>query len=95
MGTPQDSTPGVWDVGFYGQVLDPPPAIGRFESDVHLSQNLSGDGAGVHFRGFVGRQREWGDAFASAWEMLSLLGLPESERAEMGDCTEVVVGVFL
>lgn len=98
VGTPQDSTPGVWDTKYYREVYNnnpPVSGVGRFESDVNLSRNLSKEGVGVHFRGFVDRQAEWGDAFARAWERLSLLGVEERGRGEMGDCTEVVGRAFL
>lgn len=37
-GDPQDSTPGIWDVLFYSQVLDGgPPRVFQFESDINLS----------------------------------------------------------
>ena len=36
---PQDSTPGVWDVLFYGQTLNKsvPPRVVKFPSDIGLS----------------------------------------------------------
>lgn len=37
-GDPQDSTPGIWDVLFYSQVLNgAPPRVFQFESDINLS----------------------------------------------------------
>jgi hypothetical protein len=41
-GDPQDSTPGVWDVKFYGETIDspkPPKRIFKFPSDVALAQH--------------------------------------------------------
>jgi hypothetical protein len=40
-GAPQDSTPGVWDVKFYGETLsaNPPKVVFKFPSDVALSQH--------------------------------------------------------
>lgn len=40
-GDPQDSTPGVWDVLFYGQTLDAkaPKRVFKFQSDVYLSKD--------------------------------------------------------
>lgn len=38
-GDPQDSTPGIWDVRFYSEVLNgAPPRVFTFPSDVALSQ---------------------------------------------------------
>lgn len=38
-GDPQDSTPGIWDILFYSQVLNgAPPRVFMFPSDINLSQ---------------------------------------------------------
>lgn len=39
-GDPQDSTPGVWDVLFYKQILGTaPPRVFKFQSDINLSKD--------------------------------------------------------
>jgi manganese peroxidase len=40
-GDPQDTTPGVWDVAYYGQTLDlnAPKRIFKFESDINLAND--------------------------------------------------------
>lgn len=51
-GDPQDSSPGVWDVLFYSQVLDPratPPRVFRFESDINLSRAPETTGEWLNF----------------------------------------------
>lgn len=57
VGKPQDSTPDVWDVNFYGETLDPnATAIGKFPSDVSLSQDPRTSGVWKQFAGKGGQQ---------------------------------------
>ena len=53
-GTPQDSTPGRWDVTYYEQTYNPPPGVSRFESDINLSDRTTA--VGQQFSGFVRNQ---------------------------------------
>ncbi|KAI5359093.1 putative hem peroxidase, carbohydrate-binding WSC, hem peroxidase superfamily [Septoria linicola] len=93
-GTPQDTTPGLWDVAYYNETYFPPPGIGRFDSDINLSKNESRSAVGFQFKSFVGRPAQWGASFSSAYSALSLLGIPQSVRNNMQDCTVVVNRAF-
>lgn len=56
-GDPQDSTPGVWDVAFYGQTTgSPPPRVLKFNSDINLSKDAK---AKTEWQAFVGGQAHW------------------------------------
>jgi hypothetical protein len=56
-GDPQDSTPGVWDVAFYGETTgSPPPRVRKFVSDINLSKDSRGASEWVQF---VGGQGHW------------------------------------
>jgi hypothetical protein len=59
---PQDSTPGVWDVLFYGQTLNPnaPRRVLKFPSDVKLSTNPRIADEWKQFAG-PGGQDHWND----------------------------------
>ena len=92
-GTPQDSTPGTWDVNYYNETYFPPAGIGRFDSDINLSKNQSREAVGYQFQSFVGRPAQWGASFSSAFQALSLLGVPADVRSNMQDCTNVVAAV--
>jgi L-ascorbate peroxidase len=52
-GEPQDSTPGIWDVAYYGQTSNPPRDVFVFNSDKSLSEDPS---SGPAFKAFVGQQ---------------------------------------
>lgn len=93
-GTPQDSTPGTWDVNYYNETYFPPAGIGRFDSDIHLSKNQSREAVGYQFQSFVGRPAQWGASFASAFQTLSLLGVPADVKSNMQDCTNVLLAAF-
>ncbi|EME47313.1 hypothetical protein DOTSEDRAFT_69294 [Dothistroma septosporum NZE10] len=93
-GTPQDSAPGQWDVLYYNQTMFPPAGIGSFDRDVNLSKDQTSTGVGRQFRSFVGNQGAWGASFASAWQVLTLLGVPSDATAIMRDCTVVVSAPF-
>lgn len=58
----QDSTPGKWDVNFYGETYNPPAGVSRFASDINLSDPKKA--VGKEFQGFVGNQGKWTSAFA-------------------------------
>ena len=56
-GDPQDSTPGVWDVAFYGQTTgSPPPRVLKFASDIALSKDSR---TKDEWQAFVGGQAHW------------------------------------
>lgn len=60
-GDPQDSTPGVWDTLFYGQVLGTtpaPPRVFMFQSDIALSKYSETSGEWKRFAG-AGGQAPW------------------------------------
>jgi hypothetical protein len=59
-GDPQDSTPGVWDVLFYGETTNPnsPARVFKFKSDVALSKDSRTSGAWAAFSGATG-QAPW------------------------------------
>ncbi|PIA82429.1 putative fungistatic metabolite [Cercospora beticola] len=92
--TAQDTTPGEWDVLYYNQTYFPVSGMGRFDSDINLARNENRTAVGFQFRSFVGRPAQWGASFASAWQALTLLGVPQSVRNNMQDCTVVVSGAF-
>ncbi|KAF2403739.1 heme peroxidase [Trichodelitschia bisporula] len=87
-GKPQDSTPGVWDVKFYGETLaePPPPGNFRFASDLALSKQVQ---VGKEFKGFVDNQGKWSGKFADAMSRMLLLGVPGGADA-LTDCTDAL-----
>ena len=84
---PQDSTPGKWDVNYYGETYNVPAGsnVARFDSDINLSQKNTT--VGKQFAGFVGQQGKWTSAFAAAMFKLSVLGIPSGTQANFADCT--------
>ena len=62
-GTPQDSTPGIWDVKYYQDTLSPPASGTPFPSDTSLAAHPV---VGKEFHGFIGSQGKWSSAFGSA-----------------------------
>jgi hypothetical protein len=56
-GDPQDSTPGIWDVAFYGQTTgSAPPRVIKFQSDIALSQDSR---TKTEWQAFVNGQGHW------------------------------------
>ncbi|KAF2464488.1 heme peroxidase [Lindgomyces ingoldianus] len=85
-GDPQDSTPGVWDVAFYGQTTgSPPPRVLKFASDVKLSQDTR---AKTEWQQFIGAQSHWNEDYAKAYTRLSLLGV--NNINDLKECTQVL-----
>ncbi|KAH6654043.1 peroxidase [Truncatella angustata] len=89
-GDPQDSTPGVWDVLFYGQTLGTAPTPQRvfmFPSDVSLSQHPS---TKPEFQAFAGSggQQHWNEDYAREYIRLSLLGVNNINN--LTECTKVL-----
>jgi manganese peroxidase len=60
-GDPQDSTPGVWDVAFYGQTTDPnaPKRVFKFQSDINLSKDPRTAPTWNAFSGLITGQLPW------------------------------------
>ncbi|KAF2435875.1 heme peroxidase [Tothia fuscella] len=79
-GAPLDSSPGVWDVKFYGETIKKQAPF-TLPSDIELSKQK--DSAPV-FKSFVNNQMGWGAAFAPAMTKLGLLGV---EKEGLIDCT--------
>lgn len=88
-GTPQDSTPGLWDVKYYQETYTPPTGVKPFASDVSLAAHPQ---VGKEFQGFVGNQGKWTGKFADAMLKMSLLGVPggTDPSKKMSDCTGVI-----
>ncbi|KAK7966830.1 Ligninase LG5 [Apiospora aurea] len=90
-GDPQDSTPGVWDVLFYGQTLakNAPPRVFKFNSDVALSKHPQTAPEWQKFAG-AGGQKDWNEDFAAGYIRLSLLGVNNINK--LTECTKVLPG---
>jgi hypothetical protein len=84
-GLPQDSTPGVWDVKYYAETLNPPKGVVVFPSDSKLANYKK---VGEEFKGFVGNQGKWGGKFADALLKMSLFG--RSGTSGLTDCTNAL-----
>ncbi|PFH61588.1 hypothetical protein XA68_16938 [Ophiocordyceps unilateralis] len=84
-----DSTPGVWDTEFYGQVLDPkaPSQVFKMQSDINLSQDPRTKQA---WNAFVGTQGQgvWDGEYATAYVRMSLLGVENIN--DLTECTKVL-----
>lgn len=102
-GDPQDSTPGVWDVKFYGETLNgAPDRVFKFESDIKLSVAPE---TREEFLKFVTDQDDWNEVrhtsrsfcecfadilqdFAREYIRLSLLSVYQINS--MTECTKVL-----
>ncbi|CZT49863.1 uncharacterized protein RSE6_10760 [Rhynchosporium secalis] len=82
-GTPQDDTPGIWDVHYYSNTLKPVAGIQPFQSDNNLAAHPI---VGKEFHGLVGSQGKWTSAYSKAMEKMSLLGVL-GEKRNLMDCT--------
>lgn len=62
-GDPQDTTPGVWDVGFYAETTNPstPARVFKFPSDVKLSKDSFASG---EWSEFASGQAHWNEVGA-------------------------------
>ncbi|PSN65115.1 heme peroxidase [Corynespora cassiicola Philippines] len=81
-GTPQDTTPGVWDVKYYSDTVNPPSSVFVFPSDAKLANHTQ---VGKQFRGFQNNQGKWNGKFADAMQRMNLFGVKST--AGMADCT--------
>ncbi|KAK8038276.1 hypothetical protein PG994_015043 [Apiospora phragmitis] len=91
-GDPQDSTPGVWDVLFYGQTLGTkptPPRVFKFNSDIALSKHPQTAPEWQKFAS-AGGQQDWNEDFAAGYIRLSLLGVNNINK--LTECTKVLPG---
>jgi hypothetical protein len=88
-GSSQDTTPGLWDVKYYGETITPPPGCVPFPSDTGLAIHAT---VGKEFKGFVNNQGKWTGKFADAMLKMSLLGVPGGVNPSklMSDCTNVI-----
>ncbi|KAK2012367.1 peroxidase [Colletotrichum eremochloae] len=88
-GDPQDSTPGVWDVLYYKETLNPnsPPRVFKFPSDISISQHPE---TAKEFKGFagLGGQQQWNEDYAREYIRLSLLGV--NNINQLVECTKVL-----
>lgn len=84
-GKPQDSTPGIWDVSFYNETIQPDakkPRLFKFASDIVLSQDSR---TGDEWNSFIGNQNHWNEDYARAYVRLSLLGV--NVINQLAECT--------
>ncbi|KAF2805916.1 heme peroxidase [Mytilinidion resinicola] len=85
-GDPQDSTPGMWDVKFYGETLNSvPPRVFKFASDEKLSVDSR---TADEWKEFVGDQEHWNEDYAQEYVRLSLLGVNNINILK--ECTKVL-----
>lgn len=94
-GEPLDSTPGVWDVAFYGETLAPTPPEGTFRlpsDDAFAKFNESARGFTVFSDPATG-QATWNALYAKAYTRLSLLGV--NKINQLTDCTKVMPDAIL
>ena len=84
-GLPQDSTPGIWDVKYYGETITPPksgPSILVLPSDAKLAVHPT---VGKEFKGFVNQQGKWNGKFADAMAKMTRFG--SNGLVGLTDCT--------
>ncbi|KFA60124.1 hypothetical protein S40285_09549 [Stachybotrys chlorohalonatus IBT 40285] len=86
-GDPLDRTPGVWDGGFYGEVVNPnsPPRVFKFPTDIALSTDPR---TSSEWQNFVPRSPAWNGAYARAYVRVSLLGVYNIN--DLTECTKVL-----
>jgi len=86
-GKPQDTTPGIWDVSFYNETIQPSPLpkTFRFASDSVIAKDpRSSD----EWNSFIGDQKHWNEDYAKAYVRLSLLGVNVING--MSECTKTL-----
>ncbi|KAA8913459.1 heme peroxidase [Sphaerosporella brunnea] len=85
-GEPQDTTPDIWDVKFYGETLNDtvPEGVFRFASDHKFARHPT---TRRDFERFVDDQDDWDEDYARAHEQMSLLG---QDRSKLTRCTEIL-----
>ncbi|KAH6671342.1 heme peroxidase [Halenospora varia] len=85
-GGQQDSTPGLWDVTYYKETLNPPTGVFPFASDKKLAQHPT---VGKEFKGFVDNKGKWNGKFADAMLHMTLLGVKGGKDALI-DCSDKI-----
>ncbi|CAG8982569.1 hypothetical protein HYALB_00007285 [Hymenoscyphus albidus] len=86
-GKPQDTTPGVWDVSFYNETIQPNPApkTFRFASDSVIAKDPR---SSTEWNAFIGDQSHWNSDYAEAYVRLSLLGVNNINN--LTECTKTL-----
>ncbi|KAF3350886.1 hypothetical protein VD0002_g1292 [Verticillium dahliae] len=88
-GDPKDSTPGVWDVKYYGETIDAnaPQRVFKFQSDVNLANDARTRAA---WESFIpeSSQGAWNHAYAAEYVRMSLLGVYNINS--LTDCTKAL-----
>lgn len=86
-GKPQDTTPGVWDVSFYNETIQPTPLpkTFRFASDSVIAKDPR---TSDEWNSFIGDQKHWNEDYAKAYIRLSLLGVNVING--MTECTKTL-----
>lgn len=82
-GAALDTTPGIWDVAYYGQTVDGTAPF-TLQSDKNLANQAE---VGPVFHSFINNQIGWAVAFAPAMTKMSLFGV---ETSGLIDCTSVL-----
>lgn len=87
---PQDSTPGVWDIDFYQETMNPntPARILKFPSDVHLADDSRTKNAFAMYGDQDWGQAMWNQGYAREYVRLSLLGV--NNINDLVDCTKAL-----
>ncbi|KAK2057357.1 peroxidase [Colletotrichum caudatum] len=88
--SPQDSTPGTWDIAFYQQTLNPnaPPAVFKFQSDINVSLDPQTNEIWRMFSAGPRGQAAWGKAYSAEYVRMSLLGV--NNINDLTECTKVL-----
>ncbi|KAH0400898.1 heme peroxidase, partial [Aureobasidium melanogenum] len=83
----QDSTPGVWDVSFYNETLQPGTnsKVFKFQSDLVTANDSR---VSDEWHKFIGDQSHWNGDYASAYVRLSMLGVNNINN--LTECTKVL-----
>ena len=85
-GAPQDTSVGVWDVGFYVEQFTPMPTSHQLKCmhDLGLDPVV-----GTQFRLFIINPRQWNTKFTDAMTRLSVLGVSGGTK-NLIDCTDAL-----
>jgi hypothetical protein len=89
-GQPFDSTPGIWDVKFYQEVVagPPPPGVFRLPSDDALNGDNTTHSGFVAFADPKTGQALWNNLYSKAFVRMSLFGVDHINQ--LADCTHVL-----
>lgn len=83
-GKPQDSTPGIWDVKYYSDTLNPPNNAVVFPSDAKLAKFGQ---VGKELQGFVSNPSKWNGKFADA---MGKMTFRSAGTDGLTDCTDLL-----